>query len=100
MSKAKIKSIGDLILKRGEITILFENQYGYQRRRKIRSNGDCFVSYFNHYSKRWLRYSKSCFILEVRKPNLNTTLKLMYMHDADAGLRPTHMMMSGKRVKL
>lgn len=80
----------------GHITVVFESQYGYIRKRKIFSDGRCFVSHQGLVSLRWDRYSVSCFIFKKKDKTLKKTIDTMYYHDNETDVWPIEMWINGE----
>lgn len=78
----------NLVRRHGEVVIYFKNEAGYMRRRKIRSNGKCFVSHIGFYSERWDRYQMSCFITHLGKITVAKCFKEMIKHDKYMDIKP------------
>lgn len=102
--KQRYEKIERAVRRHGEVTIHFQDQddqYPYRRRRKISSDGKCFVSYLGHESKRWSRYQTSCFVCYgERTKRLSVSLELMRQHDGTY-IKMLYMVLpSGKKVDL
>lgn len=103
----KYKKIESLARKHGKVVAVFEDfdgpMYGsderFIRRRKIMKDGDAFVSYFGHNSRKWSKYSMSCFILHLRSPSLEETMEEMFKHDKGE-LTPIKIIVGKKVIKL
>lgn len=90
------KKAMNLVKRHGEVIVYLVTDGGYQRRRKFRSDGKCFVSYFETYSTRsWGRYSLSCFVSEYGKLTVEQCFKHMISHDRGMNIVPM-MMQWGK----
>ncbi len=81
----------NLVKYHGEVTIYFKCSYGTMRRRKLRSNGKCFVSYMGSISNNWSHYSLSCFITHMGKITMAECFKHMISHDRHERIQPLMM---------
>lgn len=83
MTKAeKFKKILNMVRHHGEVIVYFRDKYDLQRRRKIRINGDCFVSYLALGSGDWTNFAMSCFLMESdKRKSLTNTINLLKRHD-------------------
>lgn len=75
----------NLVRSHGEITIHFkqwdcQDSITFMRKRKIRADGKCFVSYLDT-NNRWTRYHMSCFMCDVRCTSVEDTIKRIRKHD-------------------
>lgn len=86
----KYEKIRRLVRKHGQLIVLFEDVRGWPfgdgpvkfvRRRKIKSNGDCWVSYLRYEKKLWTAYEYCCFIVDLPRTNLHITMQHMKSHD-------------------
>lgn len=82
------KRINQLIEEYGKVRITFQNYYHIagelgndQRRRIIKKDGHCKVSYRGAHYIKWSGYSESCFLENRRDETLKQTLKAMMKHD-------------------
>ena len=109
MTKAeKYKKIKSLVKFHGEITVYFRFKHqGLFRRRRIRDNGNCFMSegcynpeITDYRDSEWGRYGLSCFVADDGGPkSLSRTIKLMEAHDCRY-LNPIVIKIGNKEIKL
>lgn len=73
----------NLVNEHGSVIIYYIDSYGYKRRRKIKKNGDCFLSLYNRIDEDWYEFVLSCFILDIRPMNrtLLSTIDRLIDHD-------------------
>lgn len=96
----KFKKVFNMTKYHGEIIIYFTNKYHEVRRRKLRSNGDCFVAYKSHGSGDWTKFGMSCFLLDDDGPkSLSRTIKLLRKHDG-SWLSPYAIEIDGRMIEL
>lgn len=110
MTKAeKYKKIKSLAKYHGEIVVYFKFKRNPSlfRRRKIRDNGNCFISegcynpdITSYQESEWCRYIMSCFVSEDGGPkSLSRTIKLMEDHDRGY-IDPIVVKIGNKEIKL
>lgn len=101
MTKAeKFKKIMNMVRYHREVIVYFKDKYDADRRRMIRFNGDCFVSYLSMGSGDWTKFGMSCFLLEDSKPkSLARTIKLLRDHDGK-WFKPVAIEIDNRRIEL
>ena len=97
--KQKFEKILNMTRHHGEVVVIFKDDLEYLRRRIVRKDGSCYVSYFSVSEERWTKYGASCFICDVRNKSLKQTIKLMSTHDRGM-LMPVELIVKGKVIKL
>jgi hypothetical protein len=109
MTKAeKYKKIRSLVKSHGEVVVYFKFKHpGGFRRRRIRDNGNCFMSegcydpnIMSYKDAEWCKYMMSCFVSEDGGPkSLSRTIKLMEAHDRGL-VDPIVIKIGNKEIKL
>ena len=112
MSKAdKYKKIANMIRRHGQIVVIFEEMDEHRsifadeaeklkRRRKLNISGKAYVSYLGFSTRRWSRYSQSCFTCGTDVRNLKDLMKEMESHDKGERLMPIEIKIGERRIKL
>lgn len=85
-AKALANEFGEVVIYFKQPSTLLGNEIEYMRRRKIRANGNCFVSYLDKNNK-WTKYHTCCFITEVRRRTIDDSIARLCRHDKST-IRP------------
>ena len=98
--RERTKRIIQLVEEHGEVVVFYADKWDRERKRKIRRNGDCFVSYLAMGYGAWTKFAMSCFLLESDKRKcLRTTMTLMNKHDGRM-LIFSHVEVNDRRIEL
>jgi hypothetical protein len=107
--KERYQKILNMIRRHGQVIVVFEDMYTresfgekmpkYLRKRKVDLNGRCYVSYLGHESRRWSRYSTSCFVSYSNCRDLQHTIREMVKHDRGMVI-PVEILIGKRRIKL
>lgn len=92
------RDLEKIVKEHGEAVIVFKDDSGL-RRRKIKDNGNCFVSYKGTHYNKWSRFCESCFMdycssyyhnyhnKRFKKKSPKNTIEAMVLHD-DVDIEP------------
>lgn len=108
--KEKYKKIANMVRRHGQVTVIFEELVSYpsvlsdereklKRRRKLDKRGNSYVSYLGFSTRRWSRYSTSCFICALDTKDLSITMAEMEQHDRGE-LTPIEIRVGERVIKL
>lgn len=100
----KLKKILYMARYHKEIIVYFGTKYDDDkfpaRRRKIRSNGDSYISYKSSGTFEWSKFGESCFLCQYNGPkSLPKTLDLMKKHDGNY-IFPVAIEIDGRKIEL